>query len=389
MAARRRQFSEGVFSFSMPLSLTLQQCESAKYLVIKLVRHYGPDQTVRKGYKPAALIHAMLEQVASLDTFLNLFLSFIYEDLCSDMVSVVDFDITCALSYLDGFASWESEQIINLNKAIENFAELIVDEFLLPLRAASLKTPQSRPRSLFSQSSAPTGTEQRVSILRQSCLVRDHHRCVVSRKFDRATARNRFTENGESCADDDGKLLKDEPNGDFEYLEVAHILPRCLTTIASEDTDLSDSKKNVLRVLDMFEAGIGHLIDGPKIDTPMNALTLTLDNHRFFGEFQIFFEPTGIPHQYRIDSTEQVPFLRDPLFPVTRTLTLSPGGAIDSPFSRLFQVHRAIAIIMKLSGAGDYIEKVLQDIEELNVREDESTHLGYLTSLRLGGWLKS
>jgi hypothetical protein len=42
---------------------------------------------------------------------------------------------------------------------------------------------------------------------------------------------------------------------------------------------------------------------------------------------------------------------------------------------------------MKLSGAGDYIESVLRDMEDLDVREDGSTHLGHLTGLRLGGWL--
>ncbi|KAJ6103658.1 hypothetical protein N7486_003880, partial [Penicillium sp. IBT 16267x] len=131
--------------------------------------------------------------------------------------------------------------------------------------------------------STPTGTRQRVSVLRQSCRVRDRHRCVVSRKFDRAAARKRLAENGESCADDDGKLLKDEASDQFQYLEVAHILTYCLTTVASGDTVLSDSKKNVLRILDMFDPGINHLIDGLKIDSPINALTLTLDYHRLFG----------------------------------------------------------------------------------------------------------
>ena len=139
----------------------------------------------------------------------------------------------------------------------------------------------------------------------------------------------------------------------------------------------------------MFDPGIGHLIDGPKIDSPINALTLTLDYHRLFGEFEIFFERTDIPHQYKVDSTEQSPFLRDPLFPVTRTLTLSPNRTIDPPSARLLDLHRAIALIMKLSGAGEYIERVLRDMEELDVREDGSTHLGYLTGLRLGGWLKT
>jgi len=78
----------------------------------------------------------------------------------------------------------------------------------------------------------------------------------------------------------------------------------------------------------------------------MDALTLTLDYHRLFGEFQIYFEPSGILYQSKIN----------PLFPVTRTLTLSPNRTIDSPSPRLLGVHRAIAHIMKLSGAGDYGE---------------------------------
>lgn len=76
----------------------------------------------------------------------------------------------------------------------------------------------------------------------------------------------------------------------------------------------------------MFDPGIIHLIDGP-----MNALTLTLDYHRLFGEFKIYFEHTGTQYQYRIDSTERSPFLRDPLFPVTRSLSLSPYHTVDLP----------------------------------------------------------
>ena len=136
----------------------------------------------------------------------------------------------------------------------------------------------------------------------------------------------------------------------------------------------------------MFDPGIIHLIDGPKIDSPLNALTLTHDHHRAFGEFQIYFEPTGTPYQYRIDSMEKSPFLRDPLFPVTRTLMLSPNRTIDPPSAQLLGVHRAIAKIMNLSGAGEYIEKVLRDLDEIDVRADGSTNLGHVMNLRLGGW---
>ncbi|KAJ5405891.1 hypothetical protein N7465_007175 [Penicillium sp. CMV-2018d] len=380
MATHRYQSSlEGVLDFSIPLSLTTQQHESARNLVIRFVRHYGSEKTVGKGYRPAALIQATLEHVKSPDTFMTFFLSYIYEVLRSDEGYAVDSDITHALVFFEGFSSWEPEQINKLHEGLESFAEYLVENFLLPLRASSVKTPQPTPTVLsLLQSSTPTG---------QKCFIRDRHRCVVSRKFDRAAARKRFEENPEFCADDDGNLLKDGSSDQFQYLEVAHILPHCLTTVASGETDLSDSKKNALRILDMFDPGIIHLIDGPKIDSPMNAFTLTLDYHRLFGEFKIYFEHTGIRHQYRIDSTERSPFLRDPLFPVTRSLTLSPHRMVDPPSPRLLDVHRAIALIMKLSGAGEYIERVLRDMEELDVREDGSTHLGYLAGLQLGGWL--
>ncbi|KAJ5742628.1 uncharacterized protein N7511_011360, partial [Penicillium nucicola] len=362
--------------------------QSARDLVTWLSHGYGLEQAGRKGYKPAALIQATLEHVASPDHFLKFFVSYIYEELCPKDTTVVDFNIDDALSYFDGLASRKPEQLNNLKEALEKCAEYIVENFLLPLRASSVKTPQPTPTSLSSlQSSTPTGTRQRVSVLRQSCLVRDRHRCVVTRKFDRAEAKKRFAQNGEFCTDDDDNLLRGESSDQFQFLEVAHILPHCLTTIASGETDLSDSKKNVLRILDMFDPGIGHLIDGPKIDSPSNAITLTLDYHRLFGEFQIYFQSTGIPHQYRIDSTEQSPFLRDPLFPVTRDLTLSPNHTIDPPSSRLLDVHRAIALILKLSGAGEYIERVLRDMEQLHISEDGSTNLGSLAGLRLGGWL--
>ncbi len=138
----------------------------------------------------------------------------------------------------------------------------------------------------------------------------------------------------------------------------------------------------------MFDPGIIHLIDGPKIDSLINALTLTLDYHRLFGEFQIYFEPTGTRHQYRIDSTERGPFLRELLFPVTRSLTLSPQSSSHgrSAIPRLLDVHRVIALIMEFSSAGEYIERVLRDMEEFDVREDR--HIwDTLQAYDFGGWL--
>lgn len=109
----------------------------------------------------------------------------------------------------------------------------------------------------------------------------------------------------------------------------------------------------------MFDSDLGPLIAGSEIDSPYNALTLTLDYHRLFGESEIYFEQKdpSLGRTYTIDSTEQRPFLRHSLFPVTRELHLSPELTIDPPASKLLKVHCAIAHLLKLSGAGEYIER--------------------------------
>ena len=133
MATHRHHPSiEGALDFSMPLSLTPQQHESARNLVITLVQHYGSEKTGRKGYRPAALIQATLEHVTSPDTFMTFFLTYIYEDLRSDEGHAVDSEITHALVFFEGFSSWEPEQINKLHGVLEKFAEFIVENFLLP-----------------------------------------------------------------------------------------------------------------------------------------------------------------------------------------------------------------------------------------------------------------
>lgn len=81
--------------------------------------------------------------------------------------------------------------------------------------------------------------------------------------------------------------------------------------------------------------------------------------------------------------------MRDPIFPITCNLTLSPNHTVSPPDPRLLRVHSAIAHIMKLSGTGDYIERILRDIEDMDVKVDGSTNLGYLVGLRLNGWLST
>jgi hypothetical protein len=142
----------------------------------------------------------------------------------------------------------------------------------------------------------------------------------------------------------------------------------------------------------MFDPGIVDLINGSLIDRPINALTLTVPLHQRFGDFEVYFEPptnidTQTQHIYKIDSIRSFNFLRVENLPITRTLLLTPNRIIDPPSRRLLTIHRACAFILYLSGAGDYINKILRDMDEVDIKEDGSTELGRLVGLKAGGWL--
>jgi hypothetical protein len=62
-------------------------------------------------------------------------------------------------------------------------------------------------------------------------------------------------------------------------------------------------------------------------------------------------------------------------------------GTIDPPSLRFLAIHRAIGRILNLSGAGDYIDCILRDMDEVGIKENGSTELGQYISLKLGGWL--
>lgn len=268
------------------------------------------------------------------------------------------------------------------------FADYLMDNFFLPLKASTKKTPQPSPAydsaiKRAQEGSPFAGTLNRVSALRGACLVRDRHRCVISRKFDQLEAASRIRKQGNNALDDDGNLLREDEQL-VTALEVAHILPHSLMT-ANPGSELSPSKQAALAILNMFDHGVVHLIEGTDIDRPRNAITLTGDLHALFGDFQIFFEPCSGPHTYRIDSFWPRVLRRDPSFPITRTLYLSEHRTIDPPSPRLLAVHCAIAHILHLSAAGEYIDRLLLDMDGQDVRADGSTELDRLVRLRLRG----
>lgn len=221
------------------------------------------------------------------------------------------------------------------------------------------------------------GTPERLEALRTSCLERDRNRCVVTSAFNQDEGEARLTRDGQGQAvDDDGNpLAMDEI---YDFLEVAHIIPYGLIGVKDNDSRIGEGKKAAIKILNMFDLGVVHLIEGYDINRPYNAISLSQKMHKNFGKFKIYFKHVS-NSTYYIGSFLH-PSVARPL-PLERTLFTHP--TIDSPSERLLAIHYAIAHILHLSAAGAYIDKVLRDMEEGIVRGDGSTQLGLMVQLAM------
>ncbi|KAK3372687.1 hypothetical protein B0H63DRAFT_497069 [Podospora didyma] len=253
--------------------------------------------------------------------------------------------LSCELSSIQWPSRWTAKTTSTLSAIQEHlraalllFADYLFDNFFLPLHTSSGKTPQLPPL-VHSAILRAQGGETRNP--RGECLIRDQHHCVISRQFDLEEAKKRFE------ADDGDPLMTADSK--FAHLEVAHILPHSLTK--------PPSKKAALDILNMFDKGV----------------------------LRYNFKP--VPghgaRTYQIRSFLPL-FMQD--LPVVRTFFLTESRTIEPPSARFLALHHAIAHILHLSGAGDYIRKILRDMEWKDTREDISTELSHLVAIKLGEW---
>ncbi|CAK7199082.1 hypothetical protein SEUCBS139899_001751 [Sporothrix eucalyptigena] len=352
------------------------------YRIVEHFAHADPYNTT-----PRATRHTVYSQ--------PLLVQYTYEfarSVESKDILLRTFFSSLALDLAVADASLDFEELAPLFSA---FAEYLMDNFFLPLKASTRKTPQPSPaihsavlraQGATSDAEAYVGTEERLATMRAECLVRDRHRCIISRKFNAPEFRLRAGLYGNDARDDNGILFSDQDNLEFDALEVAHILPHSLMK-TSTGAVMDESRQAALAVLNMFDHGVVYFINGIDIDRPRNGLTLSPLMHSYFGSFQVYFEAVDNQYNtYRIQSFT-APDNRVLHLPITRTLFVTEDRTIDPPSPRLLALHRAVAHILHLSGAGEYIDWILKDMEERIVRADGSSALGRLVGLGLGGWL--
>ncbi|KAL4747393.1 hypothetical protein BDW72DRAFT_206485 [Aspergillus terricola var. indicus] len=296
---RHRSFLEGVIERNL-----------ANRIFNEIMSQFEPSQPTDSGYFPVTLVRRMsVEQ---------------------DLLDKDDGRIGLgqALSTLAPFPNLPSEQKDAIKKSLVAFAKYLVDNFFLPLKASAGRTPQPTPTLSWSTpTEVAIGTPQRIANLRKTCLIRDRHRCVITRRFDAQEAQTRYKKDGGKVKDDDDKSLLPERD-----------------TMAYLEAELS-------------------------------------------GNFEIAFEPDGTqPHTYRVDYVESERMGRVEKLPVTVSLFLTPNRSIEPPSPQLLAIHRAIGRILHLSAAGEYINDYVRDLEEMKggeVMQNGSTRLDDYVWFRL------
>ncbi|KAI9653332.1 MAG: hypothetical protein M1829_001317 [Trizodia sp. TS-e1964] len=262
---------------------------------------------------------------------------------------------------------------------IKGFAEGLVSSLIVPLRAKGGKTPVLSPIFSPEPSTARAGTAKRPASLQDQVAMRDRHRCAISGAFSFAEWKARTLADGQNAADDDGVLFTSFNPFINEPVDTAHIIPHSMGARVGKSDQLNKVQLNALNTLHMFTSDLCAEIEGIAIDRPTNALLLTKNWHDRFGQFEVYFDKIDEePNTYTVRVTD--PKLQ--LFSLPRTVRFE-SESIPLPSPHLLAVHKALARLMHLTGAGENIDHWFRGNPNVNIAADGTTDLGTLITVGL------
>ncbi|KAK9325313.1 hypothetical protein V1517DRAFT_190625 [Lipomyces orientalis] len=151
-------------------------------------------------------------------------------------------------------------------------------------------------------------------------------------------------------------------------LEAAHIMPFMLSNYSTMQSLLS-----------MFAGtNIESILGGRGINHPSNIFCTDHDTHLKFDQFIIGVEYLNGQYLLRkVDPRKaRGPFIAHCQDGEELIFGLGPKGrSVDLPDGELFNIHLAIGNVLHASGAGEVIDRVLQDEEDFNngIVEDEAS----------------
>ncbi|KAF8266448.1 hypothetical protein EI94DRAFT_1830627 [Lactarius quietus] len=241
------------------------------------------------------------------------------------------------------------------------------DHYIRPFKKYKGRTPE--PSSHSSHASFEQTEEQMLDSIKEvprdhseakkRALRRDGYRCLVTGKYDLRV----------DLAPD--VIIDDEQARVYggAYTECAHIVPEPTYFNVTKSSDKNDYySASVLAVLKQF----GYHSDNPngeKVHSLFNVMTMQHDVHDFFDRLMLWFEKTDTPNCYNVRTTLSPRFFE----PRQVTFTTPHPVKLPLPSPELLALHATCAQVAHLSGASEYIDRILEDMEETRVLAHDGT----------------
>ncbi|PBK64878.1 hypothetical protein ARMSODRAFT_853075, partial [Armillaria solidipes] len=163
-------------------------------------------------------------------------------------------------------------------------------------------------------------------------------------------------------------VLARNPNCDAEPLKCAHIFPEAFNSNLGENDEFRSDKHEwvspVWAVVRMIGIQMEEL-NGTGIHRLENSLTLCSGFFEYFNRLALWLQAVDQPHTYVVVSTSPATLRRLPSRVVT--FTTPDPEALPLPSPVYLAIHAACCRIARMSGAADYVDKVLREKEELRV----------------------
>lgn len=337
------------------------------------------------------LFRALIEFCPTDSAGLNIVRMILHGLFCSGRVSRTERSLSAVLPLARTWLTATDDQRQPIYRILETVATDFLIGFFVPLTAQASITPNVSglitPPAAAAHVALPQGTPHRLRGLRQTCLVRDGYRCVVSGHLDLEVHNRRARRQSRRRVQQHG--------GFGVQTQAAHIIPHSLNSIRSIGDALSPAKNFVWQILNMFDTGISAELEGARIDRPSNAMILATELHHEFGKLRCYLDEVA-PNVYSFRRTRFASALSPAANPKAEFITFQnhePNGTnwADLPSARLLKLHAACCKMMEMAGAAGYVDAVIRNLdrmeEEGTLAADGTSDLGMLLfSKGLWGW---
>ncbi|CAK5276762.1 unnamed protein product [Mycena citricolor] len=213
--------------------------------------------------------------------------------------------------------------------------------------------------------------------LRDLIADREQHRCAITGAFDRSFV-TELLQQGR------GQEIPDVPQ---LRMQVAHVLPFLLNDL-DDPPGVHPQIKDPAQTRDMLQSWTNldfKKLFGSKINSPMNAIFMTAEEHHSFARFRFYLEKHTYPNspdKYRARTVQSGRRFSNGR--VSTDVRFRQVEGIDPPNPQLLEIHAAFSRVLNLCGAAEYFDGVEQDAESgMTLRMDGTTDLGSLLLCRL------